>query len=242
MKRLLTAVVVLALLAPEAPALAVPLGRATNLALAPSDVRPEIVWKKIPFGAKRKRQMAAYSKRHYGERTWELTDPQVVVEHYTGGTSFDSAWNHFAANGTHLGEKPGVCAHFLIDTDGTIYQLVNVGIRCRHAIGMNWTAIGIEHVGTSARDILHDGPMIRASLRLTVWLMAKYGISWGNVIGHAEILQSPFHHELYPNWQCLTHADWNRAEMKTYRRKLKRTARRLDVPIGDGPSWVASGC
>jgi hypothetical protein len=30
--------------------------------------------------------------------------------------------------------------------------------------------------------------------------------------------------------------------MKTYRRKLKRTARRLDVPVGDGPTWVASGC
>ena len=163
----------------------------------PGDVSPHVVWKKIPFGAARKRQMAAYSRRHYGERTYELTDPQVVVEHYTDGTSFDSAWNHFAANGTHLGEKPGVCAHFLIDTDGTIYQLVNLRIRCRHAIGMNWTAIGIEHVGTNAAGILGDHAMMRASLRLTVWLMFRYGISFGNVIGHAEMLQSPFHHELY---------------------------------------------
>ena len=51
----------------------------------------------------------------------------MIVEHYTDGTSFDSAWNHFAANGPHLGERPGVCAHFLIDTDGTISQLVNLG-------------------------------------------------------------------------------------------------------------------
>ena len=208
----------------------------------PGDVRPAIEWRKIPFGASRKRQMAAYSERHYGERTWALTDPQVVVQHYTAGTSFDAAWNHFAANGAHLGERPGVCSHFLIDTDGTIYQLVNLGIRCRHAIGMNWTAIGVEHVGTSAGQILRNGPMLRASLRLSAWLMARYGISWGNVIGHAEILQSPYHRERYASWRCSTHADWNRREMTTYRRKLRRTARRLEVPIGAGPAWVPSRC
>jgi hypothetical protein len=95
----------------------------------PGSIKPAIVWKKIPFGAKRKRQMAAYSKRHYGTHTWHLTDPHVVVEHYTDGTSFDSAWSYFSHDGKHLGEYPGVCAHFIIDTDGTIYQLVNLGIR-----------------------------------------------------------------------------------------------------------------
>jgi hypothetical protein len=122
---------------------------ATTGAPTAEQVRPEITWRKIPFGARRKRQMAAYSQRHYGDRTWELTDPQVVVEHYTDGTAFSAAWNTFAANSTHLGELPGVCAHFIIDTDGTIYQLVNLRVRCRHAIGMNWTAFGIEHVGTN---------------------------------------------------------------------------------------------
>ena len=215
---------------------------AASAVVRPGDVKPAIAWKRIPFGAKRKRQTAAYSKRHYGDRTWHLTGPRVVVEHYTDGTSFDSAWNTFAANAKHLGEYPGVCAHFLIDTDGTIHQLVNLGTRCRHAIGMNWTAIGIEHVGTDARDILRNGAMMRASLRLTVWLLARYGISWGNVIGHAEILQSPYHRERYVSWRCSTHADWNRREMKVYRKRLKRVAARLDVPIGAGPRWVDQGC
>ena len=208
----------------------------------PGDVRPEIVWRKIPFGAARKRQTAAYSRRHYGEREYHLTDPRVIVEHYTAGTSFESAWNHFAANGSHLGEKPGVCAHFLIDTDGTIVQLVNLAIRCRHAIGMNWTAIGIEHVGTSARGILDNRAMMRASLRLTAWLMLRYDVNIGNVIGHAEILQSPYHQELYDDWRCSTHADWNRAEMRIYLRRLAETAERLGVPRGAGPRWVDSGC
>lgn len=208
----------------------------------PGDVRPAVVWKKIPFGVARKRQMAAYSQRHYGERAWRLTDPRVVVEHYTAGTSFDSAWNHFASNAPHLGERPGVCAHFLIDTDGTIYQLVNLGVRCRHAIGMNWTAIGIEHVGTNAGDILRDRDMMRASLRLTAWLMLRYDIDVGNVIGHAEILESPYHHELVDGWRCSTHADWNHREMRIYRDRLRRTAHRLAIPVGAGPEWVDSGC
>jgi beta-N-acetylhexosaminidase len=228
-------VLVLAVLLPDVPASA---GDPPD----PGAIKPEFEWKKIPFGAKRKRQMAAYSQRHYGERTYELTDPKVVVQHYTAGTSFDSAWNHFAANGTHLEEKPGVCAHFLIDTDGTVYQLVNLAIRCRHAIGMNWTAIGIEHVGTNARGILDNRRMMRASLRLTAWLMLRYGIDVGNVIGHAEILQSRYHRERYEDWRCSTHADWNHGEMRIYRRRLKRVAQRLGVPLGAGPDWVDSGC
>ena len=107
---------------------------------------------------------------------------------------------------------------------------------------MNWTAIGIEHVGTNAQDILDDRDMMRASLRLTAWLMLKYGINVGNVIGHAETLESPFHMELYEDWRCQTHADWNRREMRIYRRRLKRVAERLDVPVGSGPAWVDSGC
>jgi N-acetylmuramoyl-L-alanine amidase-like protein len=235
MRRVLILVLALAVLMPEVPASA---GDPPD----PGEIQPQIVWKKIPFGAKRKRQMAAYSKRHYGERTYELTDPKVVVEHYTAGTSFDSAWNHFAANGTHLGEKPGVCAHFVIDTDGTVYQLVNLAIRCRHAIGMNWTAIGIEHVGTSARGILDNRRMMQASLRLTAWLMLRYGINVGNVIGHAETLDSRYHREAYESWRCSTHADWNHGEMRIYRRRLKRVAGRLGVPIGVRPDWVDSEC
>lgn len=235
MRRLLALALAVAVLVPAAPSAA---GEPPD----PRDVKPEVVWKKIPFGAARKRQMAAYSLRHYGERTWRLDAPQVVVQHFTTGTSLDPAWNHFAANGVHLGERPGVCSHFLIDTDGTVYQLVNLGIRCRHAIGMNWTAIGIEHVGTSARGILENRRMMRASLRLTAWLMLRYGIHVGDVIGHAEILESPYHREAYEDWRCSTHADWNHRQMRVYRTRLRETARRLGVPLGAGPEWVDPGC
>jgi len=209
---------------------------------AASDLKPPIVTKRIPFGARRERQTAAYSKRHYAERTWRLTDPKVIVEHFTDGDSFESAWNYFAANERHMGEMPGVCAHFIVDTDGTIYRLVGLAKRCRHAIGMNWTATGIEMVGTSDRQILRRRPEIRAALRLTVWLMAKTGINVGNVIGHAETLESPYHHERYASWRCLTHSDWQRRDMNRFRHRLRRMAEREGVTPGDGPDWVDSGC
>jgi len=50
-------------------------------------LRPPIVWKPIPFGARRKAEMAAYSKRHYGQHSWRLRDPKVIIEHYTDGTT-----------------------------------------------------------------------------------------------------------------------------------------------------------
>jgi N-acetylmuramoyl-L-alanine amidase len=204
--------------------------------------RPPIVWKPIPFGAKRKDEMAAYSKRHYGTRSYVLRNPNVIVEHYTDGTSFSSAWNTFAANSKHLGEYPGTCAQFIIDTDGTIYQLVHLDIRCRHAIGMNYTAIGIEHVGTSDNMVLHNAAQMRSSLRLTLWLMSRYGINVGNVIGHAETLQSPYHHELYPSWQCMTHADFPHRAMHEYRHRIRRLATKRGIGVGAPPVWVDNGC
>src|SRR3954447_16284365 len=169
--------------------------------------KPSIVSKPIPFGAARKRETVAYAKRHYGLDTWRLEHPQVIVEHYTAGTSFESAYNRFAANSPDLGELPGTCAHFVIDTDGTIYELVPLNVMCRHTVGLNDTAIGIEHVGTSDQQILHDKAQLDASLRLTLWLMQRYGISLPNVIGHSESLSSPYHKELVSSWRCQTHAD-----------------------------------
>jgi len=130
----------------------------------------------------------------------------------------------------------------VVDTDGTIYQLVNLRVRCRHAIGMNWTAIGIEHVGTSDRQILSNPAMMRSSLRLTLWLMDRFGVLARNVIGHAETLMSPFHHEAYPSWRCSTHADWQHRDMLLYRERLRRLAHRTGVPVGPPPAWVDPGC
>ena len=158
--------------------------------------------------------------------------PHVIVEHYTATTTFAPVWNTFAADAPdpELGELPGTCAHFVIDRDGTIYQLVPLDVMCRHTVGLNWTAIGIEHVGTSDASILDDPRQLDASLRLTLWLMHRFHISLPNVIGHAESLTSPYHRELYAPWRCQTHGDWQHPDMVVYRRRLAALARAEHVP------------
>jgi N-acetylmuramoyl-L-alanine amidase len=200
---------------------------ATALATSTSVKRPPIVWKPIPFGAARRAETAAYDRRHYGIDTWRLRHPRVVVEHYTAGTTFSSAYYAFASNAPDpgLGELPGTCAHFIIDRDGTIYQLVRLDTVCRHTVGLNYTAIGIEHVGMSDQQILRNPRQLHASLALTLWLMQRFHITLANVIGHNESLTSPYHHELYKAWRCQTHADWNRADMNIYRHDVVRLAR-----------------
>jgi beta-N-acetylhexosaminidase len=189
--------------------------------LAAVAIHPHIVWKPIPYGPRRRAEMAQYAAKHYGIRTWALR-PKVIVEHYTASESFSATWNAFAADvpDPELGELPGTCAHFVVDKDGTIYQLVPLTVMCRHTVGLNHVAIGIEHVGTSDAEVLHDAAQLRASLVLTRWLMAKFHISPANVIGHSESLSSPFHKELYRPWAHQTHGDWTHADMQLYRAKL----------------------
>jgi len=206
--------------------------------------KPAIVAKPIPFSAARRAETAAYAQRHYGLHTWRLTTPHVIVEHYTATSSFASAWNTFASDApdAELGERPGTCAHFVIDRDGTIYQLVPLSTICRHTVGLNWTSIGIEHVGTSDASILGNQRQLRASLKLTLWLMDRYRISLPNVIGHAESLTSRYHRERYAPWRCQTHGDWQHADMVRYRAALTRLARAQHVAVSRAGGPVPSGC
>ena len=180
-------------------------------ALVAAPPRPPIVQRPIPYGPQRRAEMAAYSKRHYGKAEWRLAAPKVIVEHYTVSDTFASAYNTFAPDHARLGvaRAAGTCAHFVIDKDGTIYQLVPLGVRCRHTVGLNYTAIGIEHVGRSATGILANARQIAASLALTRWLMARFHIGPRNVIGHAESLSSPYHRELV---RAPAHADARRLD------------------------------
>ncbi len=184
---------------------------------------PPIVQDPIPFGDGRKQEMAAYAERHYGINSYQLSNPHVIVEHFTETATFQEAYNTFSPDvpDSELHELPGTCAHFIVDRDGTIYQLVPTSIMCRHTVGLNYTAIGIEHVGMSDQDILSNPAQLKASLALTRWLACKFGIETGNVIGHNESLSSPYHREMVAALQTQTHQDWNKADMDVYRSKLE---------------------
>jgi hypothetical protein len=186
--------------------------------------RPRIHRWPIPFGPKRKRQMAAYSQRHYGERTWRLRHPRVIVEHVAVAPTAAAVRNSFVPDrpDPELHELPNVCAHFVVSGRGRIFQLVSLRIRCRHTVGLNWTAIGIEHTGFDDSDVLGDRRELRASLRLTRYLRCRFQIRVRNVIGHSESLRSPYHRERVPSLRGQTHGDWRHRSMRVYRRRLRR--------------------
>jgi N-acetylmuramoyl-L-alanine amidase len=198
--------------------------RGSSAAPVGSAPEPRIVRRFIPFGAKRHAEMVAYAGRHYGVSTDRLTDPKAIVEHYTESADAQSAINTFAADtpDVELHELPGVCSHFVIDTDGTIYQLVSLSQMCRHTVGLNYTAIGIEHAGFSDQQILNNRSQLQASLSLTRWLRCRFGVKVRNVIGHNESLSSPYHHENVARLLNQTHDDWRKTDMDIYRRKLAK--------------------
>ena len=122
--------------------------------------------------------MAAYSERHYGEHTWRLRHPHVIVEHFAEAGTAAAVYNTFAPDvaDPELHELPNVCAHFVVSSSGRIFQLVNLRTRCRHTVGLNWTAIGIEHTGFSDADVLGDRRQLHASLLLTRYLRCRFHI------------------------------------------------------------------
>ncbi len=204
--------------------------------------RPRTVSMLIPFPDARKQEMLVYAEEHYGLHTYQLVQPQAIVEHFTASAEFAPVFNTFAANQPDLGELPGTCAHFVIDTDGTIYQLVPLDLMCRHTVGLNYTAIGIEMVGESDQDVLDNVGQLSAALDLTLWLMQRFDIQLRNVIGHNESLTSLLHMERVPSFRCQTHQDWNQADMEIFRRDLAGLAAKFRVPLGPPASPAASGC
>ena len=195
-----------------------------TLALARAIAPPREVRKPIPYTAARRADMADYAQRHYGFHDFRLRDPKVIVEHYTVTPSFPPVFDLFSRNqpDSELGELPGVCSHYVIDRDGTIFRLVPATIMCRHTVGLNWTAIGIEHVGMSDAQVMGNPRQLAASLRLTRALQGRHDIATPNVIGHNENRDSPFHRERVARLRTQTHADFPRSVMNGYRRRLAR--------------------
>lgn len=228
----LAAAVALALCASLSAAFLLCVAAAPAGAAAASAPKPPITIKLIPFGDTRKAQMADYSRRHYHQHTWRLTRPKAVVLHHTAGATWQPAWWTFANNTAYESipgkpEKPGVSAHFIIDKDGTIYQCVRLSLRGRHAIGVNWTSVGIEFVQEAQegkdghwmdQQILARTAQMRAGLRLVRYLQARFGIPRTDVVGHAMANRSPYFKDYTGSKNAA--GDWYAAEVKKVRARL----------------------
>jgi N-acetylmuramoyl-L-alanine amidase len=185
--------------------------------------RPPILQWRIPFPERRRRETAAYARRHYGIADWRLRQVRHVVQHFSVTSTARAVYETFRRDrpDPELGLLPGTCAHFVISPRGTIYQLVDLGTMCRHVYGLNHVSVGIEHVGYSDAQVMGNARQLAASLALTRWLRCGYGLPVAGVIGHAEALRSPWYRDL-PRRPRQTHGDFRRATMDRYRALLAR--------------------
>lgn len=129
-------------------------------------------------------KIRAYSKRHYGEDTAELT-PSVIVEHYTVTTGF--AWN-LVETTSFDGETPGLASHF--EVDGVkIYQILPINVRSRGAYAINHRAINIEIVAMNAADLATRQKSLDTAAKLTAAIMAQCGIPLDKVYSHTQVAE-----------------------------------------------------
>jgi N-acetyl-anhydromuramyl-L-alanine amidase AmpD len=76
-----------------------------------------------------------------------------------------------------------VSAHFLVDQDGSIHQLLPETTMARHVIGLNHVAIGVENVGGAKGFPLTQAQVV-ANAALVCWLSTQHPIE--RLIGHHE--------------------------------------------------------
>ena len=167
-----------------------------------------IVQKPITWDSTRVQLSLQYLRERHGlDVDSPLIDPLMVVVHWTAIPSFEGSFRAFYPSilpGRPLLQSASalnVGIHFLVDQDGTVYQLLPEDHFARHVIGLNYCALGIENVGDNDGHPLTNA-QLKSDIRLIKYLLKKYpGI--GYVIGHHEYREfagTPLYKETNPDY------------------------------------------
>lgn len=138
-----------------------------------------------------------YTSKHYNDRpTGDDGIINTIVLHYTDTRDLEETFDIF------LRSDREVSAHYVLDTNGDIYNLVDPKFRAYHAGVSSWKgrsnvnhySIGIEiqnggHNHLQEEDFLPEFPDIQIQnlLKLLDYLCPKYDIPRANIIGHSDI-------------------------------------------------------
>ena len=112
--------------------------------------------------------------RNFSSRSGQSID--AIVLHYTTSRNVHGSISWF--------QNPAskVSAHYIVDRDGKIYQLVKDSDKAWHCYGFNTTSIGIEHVAAPGDRLTTEQE--QASAALIRWLISEYEISLDRIYGH----------------------------------------------------------
>lgn len=152
---------------------------------------PGVIKRPIIFDDLRRQLSLQYLSERYGlEQNEPTITPKMVVSHWTVIPTLEATFNAFNPSQLPGGRKEimsagalNVSAHYLVDRDGTIYQLLPETTLARHVIGLNHCAIGIENIGNGT-DLPLTDEQLASNVAIVRYLHDKYGIEY--LIGHYE--------------------------------------------------------
>lgn len=100
-------------------------------------------------------------------RQGTIQDKNTIVLHIAEGSHAEGAIAWFS------NPRSQVSAHFIVDQDGTIYQLLSLSDTAWHASQANQHSIGIEHIAISGGKLPITPVQLIASGQLVKWLASK---------------------------------------------------------------------
>lgn len=112
----------------------------------------------------------------------------TIILHYTTASNVTSTINHFKNPAPPCPNNPSrtcpVSAHYIIDKNGDIYQMVADIDKAWHAGSSNRKSIGIEHVAKKGDRLTNAQE--KSSIALIRWLMTEYKVPAANILAHKE--------------------------------------------------------
>jgi len=147
----------------------------------------------INFSDKRVELTKEYIKEHYGLNVKDINIvPKIIVVHHTAIDDYNDSLKRFISE-TLPTDRPdiknggalNVSAHFMVERDGVVHQLMPLDFMARHVIGLNYSSIGIENVGGENSTDNLTPEQLKANIELVGYLKERFPeIEY--VIGHYE--------------------------------------------------------
>lgn len=147
----------------------------------------------IEFSHTRVQLTKEYIKSHYALHVKDIKIiPKIIVVHHTAIDDYADSLSRFTAQ-TLPTDRPditsggavNVSAHFMVERDGTVHQLMPLDFMARHVIGLNYNSIGIENVGGANSTDNLTKEQLKANVELINYLKEKFK-TIEYVIGHYE--------------------------------------------------------
>ncbi len=185
------------------------------------------IYKPIIFDSQRSALSLQYlNDRYHIVQSAPVIQPVMVVLHWTAIPSLEKTFDAFnrstlpdARKGIQYASALNVSSQYLVDRDGTIFQLMPDTVFARHVIGLNYCAIGVENVGSEKQPLTKA--QLKANVQLIRYLKEKYPIKY--VIGHYEykkFIGTPLWKETNPDY-LTQKTDPGVSFMKKVRERIK---------------------